>query len=187
MTAGSPRTRGYIVPARGEAPKRPICRRFACRRRDSNPRHADYDSGAPWLYRAKTGPGGHKRGHVCTARLRPIPRVLADAARDERSTLTEVPPPGKRGSPHRAPRTTPPKRNRKCLGGSAHALRTRTLFAASFPLALGLAPTRQYRAGYRAADVAHQPRVVSASPRARPCRVCRGPCCAQRRAQHPRA
>ena len=30
--------------------KVPISRHFACRRRDSNPRHADYDSAALWLY-----------------------------------------------------------------------------------------------------------------------------------------
>jgi hypothetical protein len=32
-----------------EQEKVPICRRFSCRRRDSNPRHADYDSEVLWL------------------------------------------------------------------------------------------------------------------------------------------
>src|SRR3954447_3595649 len=32
--------------------KVPIYRHFRCRRRDSNLRHADYDSAAPWLYSA---------------------------------------------------------------------------------------------------------------------------------------
>jgi hypothetical protein len=40
----------------------PIYRHFSCRRRDSNPRHADYDSGAPWLYRAKNGGWGTEKG-----------------------------------------------------------------------------------------------------------------------------
>ena len=33
-----------------------------CRRRDSNPRHADYDSVALWLYRAKNGGWGTQKG-----------------------------------------------------------------------------------------------------------------------------
>jgi hypothetical protein len=33
-------------------PNRPTCRHFPCRRRDSNPRHADYDSASLWLYSA---------------------------------------------------------------------------------------------------------------------------------------
>jgi hypothetical protein len=41
-----------------------------CRRRDSNPRHADYDSAALWLYRAVCGAGGHERGHIRAARQR---------------------------------------------------------------------------------------------------------------------
>jgi hypothetical protein len=36
------------------------CRR--CRRRDSNPRHADYDGAAPWLYRAKNRARGTQKG-----------------------------------------------------------------------------------------------------------------------------
>jgi hypothetical protein len=49
-----------------------------CRRRDSNPRHADYDSAALWLYRAKNRAGGHKSGHDRTTALisgRAKPRV----------------------------------------------------------------------------------------------------------------
>ena len=38
------------VPLKEEARNSAICSYFACRRRDSNPRHADNDSAAPWLY-----------------------------------------------------------------------------------------------------------------------------------------
>jgi hypothetical protein len=44
-------------------------------RRDSNSRHADYDSEAFWLYTAFAGAGGQKRGHTRGAG--------ADARRDE--------------------------------------------------------------------------------------------------------
>ena len=40
----------------------PLCRHFSCRRRDSNPRHADYDSAALWLYRAKNAGWGTQKG-----------------------------------------------------------------------------------------------------------------------------
>jgi hypothetical protein len=43
--------------------KVPMCRHFSCRRRDSNPRHADYDSAALWLYSAACGGWGTQRGH----------------------------------------------------------------------------------------------------------------------------
>ena len=39
-----------------------VCRDFRCRRRDSNPRHADYDSAALWLYRAKNRGWGTEKG-----------------------------------------------------------------------------------------------------------------------------
>jgi hypothetical protein len=42
--------------------KVPICRHFRCPSRDSNPRHADYDSVTLWLCRAKNGGWGRKRG-----------------------------------------------------------------------------------------------------------------------------
>ena len=47
-----------------------------CRRRDSNPRHADYDSGADFgLVIGNSGPVGHAVGHNCDARSHAIPRV----------------------------------------------------------------------------------------------------------------
>jgi hypothetical protein len=44
-----------------------ICRHFPCRRRDSNPRHADYDSAALGSTARFEGAGGHERGHIRTA------------------------------------------------------------------------------------------------------------------------
>jgi hypothetical protein len=41
--------------------KAPICRHFSCRRRDSNPRHADYDSVVLWLYSVVCGGWGTQR------------------------------------------------------------------------------------------------------------------------------
>jgi len=42
--------------------KTSISRHFECRRRDSNPRHADYDSAALWLYRAVCNVWGTEKG-----------------------------------------------------------------------------------------------------------------------------
>src|SRR5262245_9143400 len=49
--------------------KVPICRHFSRRRRDSNPRHADYDSEPFSLWHAVRGAGGQKRGHNCELAL----------------------------------------------------------------------------------------------------------------------
>jgi len=46
----------------GKRRKAPVCRHFLCRRRDSNPRHADYDSAALWLYSARIKGWGTQKG-----------------------------------------------------------------------------------------------------------------------------
>jgi len=54
--------RGELIPRVLRSQRAPICRHFSCRRRDSNPRHADYDSAALWLYTAVCGRWGTGKG-----------------------------------------------------------------------------------------------------------------------------
>jgi hypothetical protein len=50
------------IPRVRRAQNIPISRHFSCRRRDSNPRHADYDSAALWLYSAVCAGWGTRKG-----------------------------------------------------------------------------------------------------------------------------
>ena len=82
----------------------PLCRHFECRRRDSNPRHADYDSAALWLYRAKdlgwgTQKGTQPRSCAHVAAMSAVKRAASRQLSVARSALPSCGPGGRRVTP----------------------------------------------------------------------------------------
>ena len=57
-----------------------ICRLWSCRRRDSNPRHADYDSQLIWLDHREFPARWTRRWTQAHSRAHSIPRVFTDRA-----------------------------------------------------------------------------------------------------------
>jgi len=63
---------------------------FRCRRRDSNPRHADHDSAALWLYSAKNGGWGTEKGTLLRLGARPAQLPVASRRSSGREQRTRV-------------------------------------------------------------------------------------------------